>query len=838
MAADANFSRIEQLFHEALALPDADRDAFLRTGCDERTAEEVRALLRAHTGDPAFMREPLVRSLATLDDELPLGSRIGDYEITARLGSGGMGDVYRARHLRLQCDHAIKVLRGRGTAAADARLLSEARHAARLTHPNICTVYHVGEHEGRTYVVMELVQGVTLEQRLRGGPLPIDAARRYALEIADALAHAHASGVVHGDLKPANIMVTPHGHVKVLDFGVARLMPGAASDLTGPAPERPFGGTLRYMPPEAFRNEPVDARGDLWSLGVVLYEMVSGAGPFGGDSPYELSSSILRDVPAPFDAAVPATFDAVARRCLEKDVGRRYQTAGEVRAALEAIEPRHTRHAAPLGRVWRRAAIAVLAILVSSMVWWAAGRPDTAGDRVSIAVLPLESLSGPGDEYFADGVTEVLIGDLAQVRALRVISRQSTMAYRGTKTPAAEIARTLGVDYLVNGTVTRAGGQVRITAQLVDPFEDEHLWSNAFTRPVEDVLTLQNEVAREIARHVAVTIRPEEERRFAERRPVRPDALEAYLRGRALWNMRSKRALEQATEAFHTAIQLDPTLAQSYSGLADTYAVQASLGFVPPEGYQLSRTHARTALKLDPALVEPHASLGRVKFSFDWDPEGAEQEFQAALSRKPNYATARQWYAVFLATRGRLDDALNEARGAAESNPLSPVIHWNVARTHFFRREYAAALAALARALELDPDFAMAHVLAARVHAQQQRPADAQRALERVRETERTSEWLAMNAYVAAVRGDRRTALRLLERVHEDTPPKHVVPYYAAKVHTALNDPDKAFASLQRAIHGRSSRAVFVAVDPELAPLRRDPRFDPLAQAVGVAPAQ
>jgi serine/threonine protein kinase/Tfp pilus assembly protein PilF len=836
----AEGSRVEALFHEALGRPPAERDAFLAAACDEATAREVRELLRASEDAPWFLDDPLVKSLASFGDgDLPIGTRIGDYEISERLGSGGMGHVYRARHLRLECDHAIKVLRGGRDSTADARLLAEARKAARLSHPNICHVYHVGEYEGRAYLSMELVQGVTLQQRLQGGPLPFDAARRYALEIADALAHAHESGVIHADLKPANIMLTRQGHVKVLDFGVARRVAGLGTgeSVTWEAEhDAPIAGTLRYMPPEALRNEGVDARGDLWSLGVVLYEMIAGRSAFRGETPFELSSSILRDAPEPFDSTVPSAIEPVVRRCLEKDVASRYQTADEVRAALDAPDPVTTGHAKTRRAPWLWAA-AFLAVLLAGGGWWFVARSNAPRDRVSIAVLPLESLSGAADEYFADGVTEVLIGDLSQVRALRVISRQSTLGYRGTKTAPAEIARTLGVDYLVKGTVTRAGAQVRITAQLLDPFTDEHLWTTTVTRRVEDVLTLQNEVAHDIARHVAVTIRPEEEQRFAQTRPVRPEVADAYLRGRSLWNVRSRRALEQAAAAFRAAIQIDPQHAQSYSGLADTYAVQASLGFVPArEAYPLARDAARAALKLDPGLAEPHASLGRVIFSFDWDDgDRAEQEFLRAFAINPDYATARQWYAVFLATRGRLEDALTEAALAAQSNPLSPIVHWNVARTHFFLGDSEAALAAIARARAIDRDFAMAHVLAARVHAGQGRLNDAERALKQIRDEDTTSESLALSAYVAAIRGDRRTAIGIVKRLDADPAAQHVMPYYVAKVYAALKEPDQAFSHLERAAGEHAAQTVFIGVDPEFAPLRGDPRLDALKKRVGVA---
>ena len=837
MAADP--SRVEALFHDALALAPAERDAFLATRCDEDTAREVKALLDASDDTPWFLDDPLVKSLVTLDDgDLPIGTRIGDYEITALLGSGGMGHVFRARHLRLECDHAIKVLRAAGDLKADRSLLAEARRAARLAHPNICTMYHVGQHNGRAYLIMELVQGVTLEHRLRGGPLPFGAAHRYALEIVDALAHAHESGVIHADLKPANIMVTRQGHVKVLDFGVARLIPGSGTgESVAWDTERsvPVGGTLRYMPPEALRGELSDARGDLWAFGVVLYEMVTGRAPFNGRTAFELSSSILNHAPDPFASNVPRGVERVAYKCLEKDVNRRYQTAGEVRTALEEPDPAPTPGLKPRESAWRWPAAATLAVLLSGGGWWLT-HSSSPRNRVSIAVLPMESLSGGEDESFADGVTEVLIGDLAQVRAIRVISRQSTLSYRDMKTAPAEIARSLGVDYLVKGTVTRAGSQVRITAQLIDPFSDDLLWSGAFTRPVADVLTLQNQVAHDVARHVAVTIRPDEEQRFVQLRPVQPEVAEAYIKGRSLWNMRSRSALEQAAQAFNEAIRLDSEHAQSYSGLADTYAVQASLGFVPARvAYPLARKAALRALELDPGLAEPHASLGRVKFSYEWDGQGAEEEFRRALAINPNYSTARQWYAVFLATRGKTDDALREALLAKQSDPRSPIIHWNVARTHFFRAEYQSALTAIGSALQLDPGFPMAHVLAGRVYARTHRVSEAQAALKLIRADDVNSESLALNGYIAAVRGDVKGARSIVQRLEAMASIQYVPNYHLAKVFTALGDSDQAFAYLDRAAKEHEAQLVFIGIDPELGPLRGDPRFRPLAKLVGVA---
>jgi TolB-like protein/Tfp pilus assembly protein PilF len=809
------FAEAERLFHEVLARAPLDRESYLAAACDAATANVVRELLQAH--DSAFLDEPLVSPPAAWSEaHLPPNTRIGDYVILEHLGSGGMGQVYRATNTRLGNDAAIKIA-ARG-------LLGEGRQAARLSHPHICAVYDLVAHDGRECLIMELVRGVTLEERLKGGPLPFAATLRYAAQIADALAHAHDAGVIHGDVKPANIMIDAHGQVKVLDFGVSRSIPGRGTGNTTTTPHSTAPvGTLRYMPPEALRGERTDARGDLWSFGVVLYQMITGVAPFDGHTAFDLTSSILRDQAPPLDSDVPAQIRTVIRKCLEKDPAKRYQTVGDLRADLD-VRP---------GKPWRWVAAAVLATVLVGGAVFMGGRSSAPSDRVSIAVLPLESLSGAADEYFADGVTEVLIGDLAQVKAIRVISRQSAARYRGTTTPLPEIARTLGVDYLVKGTLTRAGSQVRVTAQLLNPFTDEHLWSDAVTRPLEDLLTVQNEIAREIARRVAVTIRPEEERRFAENRDVRPDVLEAYLRGRSLWKSRSERNLKEALDAFRRAITIDPRHAPSHAGLADTYAVLASLDLVPArDGYSAAQDAALAALGLDAGLAEPHATIGRVEFSYKWDGRAAEQAFKRALEINPGYDTAHQWYAVFLATRKRFGDALKEARLAEQSNPFSSIIHWNVGRTLFFQGEHRDALAAVGRALALDAEFDMAHMLAVRIYAATGRVGEAETALKQIPQEKRRPEATALGAYLAALRGDRKTALAGARQLEETAATQYVPVYHLAKVHAALGDADQALSYLERAERAREAQLVFVSVDPELAVLRTDPRFKALAGRV------
>jgi serine/threonine protein kinase/tetratricopeptide (TPR) repeat protein len=621
-----------------------------------------------------------------------IGKQFGHYRILEKLGAGGMGEVYRTRDYRLERDVAIKVLPidGFTDATARARLLREARAAAALNHPSICTIHEVGEAEGHAYIAMELVDGRPLSEIARGRALPIDEVLRLGTQIADALAHAHARQIVHRDLKGANVVVTPDGRAKVLDFGLAKRMSGlaASQDSTqGPARDTLTEagvviGTLAYMAPEQLRGEPADARSDLWALGVVLYEIATGRRPFNGQSAFELSSDILNGQPAPFPPSVPIALRAVIEKCLMKVPARRYQSASEVRAALEAIQIGTAPWASVRYRLERRpilaSAIAVLAFMAVLAAFnfdrirtrWLGG-----GIRVeSLAVLPLHNLSGdPAQDYFADGMTEVLSTDLARLRGIRrVTARGSVMGYKGTSKAPADIARELNVDALVTGSVLRSGDRVGITIQLLDPATGDQMWSNRYDRDLKDVLVLRNEIVSSIVREIEAHLSPTEQARLASARPVNPEAFEAYLKGRFHWLKQTRDDYDLAERYYQLALDKDPSYALAYAGLSSVWMMRGDVGLQPAsETFPKARALMAKAFELDDNLADLHVALGNHKATIDWDWPGAEQEYRRAIELNPNHADAHFFLADLHLIQKRAGDWQKDIQRALELDPLN-----------------------------------------------------------------------------------------------------------------------------------------------------------------------
>src|SRR5688572_19859394 len=524
------------------------------------------------------------------------GTRLAHYRILEKLGAGGMGEVYRAHDEQLDREVAIKVLPADSfaDATARARLLREARAAAALNHPAICTIHEVGEADGQSYIAMELVEGQPLSDKAREGALPLDEVLRYGMQIADALAHAHARQIIHRDLKPANVVAGPDGRVKVLDFGLAKRIRDLGPSLaTTAAPLTEAGtvvGTLGYMAPEQLRGQPADTRSDIWALGVLLYEIAAGARPFTGQSRFELSSNILNAPPGPLPAAVPMTLRAVIERCLEKQPTRRYQSANEVRAAIEAIHAGTASYGRALvyRRPWLTATVGV--VMVTALA--AAFGLDAIRTRLSggssrinaLAVLPLENLSGDASQdYLADGMTEVLSTDLARLGGLqRVTARSSVIRFKGSRSSLADIARELGVDALVTGAVQRSGDRISVTAQLLDPATGNQLWSNRYEHYLQDVLVLRNEIVSAIVREIRAQLSPLEQARLASARPMNPEAFEAYLKGRFEWFKQTRESFDLAERHFQNALERDPNYALAYAGLASVWFMRGDVGFGRP----------------------------------------------------------------------------------------------------------------------------------------------------------------------------------------------------------------------------------------------------------------
>src|SRR5271170_5639269 len=559
-----------------------------------------------------------------------IGRSISHYSITEKLGEGGMGVVYRAHDLMLHRDVALLFLTlqtlGEAPTVREC-VLQEGRAISALNHPSICTIYEVGEDEGRPYLAMEFVEGHSLSQEIISGGMATDVVVRNGMQLADALAHAHERGIVHRDLKSGNVWVTPSGRLKVLDFGLSKRVEQRVSEETtkfdqGWDEQHSITGTLPYMAPELLRGEEADARSDVWALGVVLYEMAAGRRPFRGGTPYELSASILREAPPAISPDLPPVLQSVLDRCLDKDRGQRYHSGGEVRAALEAAATASRSERIPVAalavhetvlrsarvqrRLWYAAgAFAVMVVVIAGLLW-KASRPHRApgalpGAIQSLAVLPLANLSGdPGQDYFSDGMTDALITELSHIRKLRVISRTSVMQYKRTQKPMGEIARELNVDAVVEGSVVRANGRVRISAKLIQTSIERTLWGDSYERDFTDVLGLQSDVATAIARGIQVELSAPEASQLASRRTVVPEAYEAFLKGRFEAEKRSPQGITSSAQYFKDAIAKDPTYAAAYAGLADSLLNLCTYEIRPPaEVMPAAKAAAEKALDLD-----------------------------------------------------------------------------------------------------------------------------------------------------------------------------------------------------------------------------------------------
>lgn len=742
------------------------------------------------------------------------------YRLLEKIGEGGMGQVWRATDTHLDRDVAIKFLSEDLEADPErlARFAYEARIVATLSHTNIVTIHAVEEIEGRRFLVMEMVRGRTLDQCIPPNGMPWTEYVGVALDIVDAIAAAHDHGVTHRDIKPRNIMVDDHGRAKVLDFGLARVtcpVPAATVDADSPTDlflsTETLEGTLSYMSPEQLRGDPVDPRADLFSLGVVLYEMATGTRPFIRETSADLIATILRDEPRPaieLRPDLPPRVGRILQRALQKDPSMRYQSARELRSDLERLaEDCRT------------------------------GQPG--GTIRSIAVLPMEDFSGdPDGAFFSEGMTEVLLNNLSRIQALKVISRTSVMRYKDVKRPLTEIAGELGVDAIVEGSILRVGHRVRIVVRLIDAIQDRPIWSEAYERDLDDILVLQSDVAHMIARQIEVEVTPQERARLHRAgQRVDPAVHEAYLRGRYFWHKRTSESVRRGLACFEQAIALDPGYAPAYAGVADSYIVDGGryLEVEPKIAYGRAGAAAMMAVQLDDSLAEAHTSLAAVLTDFNWDWRGADREYRRAIELNPNYATAHSWYAEQLSRMGRHDEAVAEARLAMELDPVSIFGNMLVAWILYFARRYIEAIAQATRTLELDSDYATALRILGWADEETGRHEEAITAHARAAElTGRRPNFMAQLGRAYALAGRFAEARQTLDQLMEASKVSYVSALDIAIIHAALGEIDTALDWMDRAFEERSDHLPYIRVNPRLDILRDQPRFRDLLQRMGL----
>jgi serine/threonine-protein kinase len=782
-----------------------------------------------------------------------IGQMLGHYQILEKLGSGGMGEVYRARDQRLQRDVALKLLSPASSTNKEmrGRVLREARSASALNDPHICGIYEVGETADQSFIVMELVEGRPLSACIPPEGLPVKLILRYGTQIAGALGHAHDRGVIHRDIKASNIVITPAGRVKILDFGLAKVnIPREAETETLSLDSAGLGssivGTLPYMAPEILQGGQADARSDIWSLGVVLYEMATGRRPFRGQTPFALSSAILRATPERITTTLPAGLRHIVQRCLERAPGHRYQRCGEIVAALEAAGSETPLAVEPSAKpvtsrrylmVW--AVGLLMAVLIAVPLAFNVhgvraalfGRKPLTQIR-SLAVLPLENLShDPEQEYFAIGMTDALITDLAKGGQFRVISRTSVMPYKDTKKPLRVVAKELGIDAVVEGAVLQSGNRVRITAQLVEARSDKHLWAEKYEGELRDILALQDDVASSIATAIqghATQGKP------TIRRPVDPDAYRLYLKGMYHWDRRTAEDFQKATQYFEQAIDKDSAFAQAYSALSGIYIMLSGYSLAPTsEVLPKAKAAAVKAVELDNALSDAHETLATIHM-LEWSFPDAEREFQQAVSLDPNNAGAHNGYGMFLARMGRFDEASAELRKAVQLEPLWLANDVGLGNVYYYQGRYDEAVKQYNNVLEMNPDYWLARGNRAFAYEKLGKFQEAEADLKKVLAVFPHTDAKAALGELYALSGKKAEARKFARELQKKSKEEYVAPYWLATIYAALSERDAAFRLLENAYAERSMWILDLKVDPRFSALRSDPRFEDLLRRVGL----
>jgi serine/threonine-protein kinase len=737
-----------------------------------------------------------------------VGRRISHYEILEKIGEGGMGVVYKAKDTRLNRDVALKFLR-QETIGGDhkSRFIREAQTAASLDHPNICTVYEIDEQDDQIFISMAYHEGVNLDKIIASVPLDPVAVVGIAIQVANGLETAHRSGVYHCDVKTSNIMLTGSNQVQIMDFGLARI----AEEIEARRTPTTLG-TMAYMSPEQTRGETVDQRTDVWSLGVCMYEMLTGQLPFSGDYADSVFYKIVNEEPkllSDLCPEVPERLERLVKKAMAKRAADRFQSAAEVLDELGAVK-RELEEGIP---------------------------HEPPVTETSIAVLPFTDMSPEQDqEFFCDGISEEIINALTKLDELRVVARTSAFAFKNKHGDVREIGRSLNVTAVLEGSVRKSGTMLRITAQLINVSDGFHLWSERFDRQMEDVFAIQDEMAQAIVNMLKIKLVGEPGTSLVRRYTENLDAYTLYLKGRFYWNKRSEEGLKKGLECFEQAIAEDPDYALAYAGLADSYNLLGFYGIMPPlEAFPRAQTAARKALEMDETIAEAHTSLGFACMFYEWDWTCAETSFRHAIDLNPNYPTGLHWYAEYLVLMGRGDEAIEQSKKAEKSDPLSLIINTLLGWAPHYDRRYDEAIEQYHRTMEMDANFVPAHFFLGLTYVQKSMFEEAIAEFQQAASLFGNSAlFVVVQGYAYAAAGSQKEAHMVLDELDRMAGRECIQPYYTAAVHYALGNDDRAFEWLDRACDARDTWAAFLKVDPIWDQLRSDERFIALLERVGL----
>jgi eukaryotic-like serine/threonine-protein kinase len=792
-----------------------------------------------------------------------IGQTISHYRIVEQLGAGGMGVVFKAQDSRLERAVALKFLPEKLAQEPQAleRFRREARAASALNHPGICTIYEIGEQDGREFIAMEFIDGETLRNHIHGNPLPVEELLELGIQIAEALDAAHAEGIIHRDIKPANIFVTKRGRAKVLDFGLAKLVPKGVAVADGDSGGESststsivgiISGTPSYMSPEQVRGDNLDARTDIFSLGLVLYEMATGRQAFGGGTGGAIIEAVLTRPPVSarsINPDIPPALEAVIEEALHKDREQRYQHTAELLADLQRLKRdidsgRRNQAGDSTSLLASTAGPAsstgVSRSRVATQQSGSFRAPRVSKTIDSLAVLPFENVSrDPENDYLSDGITGSLINNLATVPKLRVMAQSTVFRYKGREIDPQAVGRELNVRAVLTGRMMQSGGSLRIGTELVDVATGSQLWGAQFDRKPGDIFVIQDEISNEISGKLRLQLTRSEKKRLIKRHTEDAEAYRLYLQGRHHWNRWTEEGFYKAIGYFQQAIQKDPSYALAYAGVADCYVLLGWNSYLPPkDAFPKGKAAAMTALKIAPDLGEAHTDLAAVLWLHDWQWPEAQKEFQRSLELSPCYPTANHYYAECLMTMGRNAEALTRMKKSLELDPLSLIINDAIGWAHYHARQYDEAVEQLLRTVELDPNYPMTYWLLGLLYRKTARHDLAISAGEKGVNLSGGSPLMrAALAQTFAVAGATQKAIQILEDLQRLATERYVAPHFFAGIYVGLGEHDRALEYLEKSYAEHCHWLIYLHIDPSLDDLRNDPRFHDLLRRVGLPAA-